>query len=63
MDIHTKNPDFNLANLPLFGWAIEHQRKALSYPAIYLMGRYHLNPTQAAFYAEEMGLEATNDNP
>ena len=62
-NIVQKKPKCKLDNLPLFGWAIEHQRKALSYPAVYLAGKYHLNPTQAAFYAEEMGLEATNDNP
>ena len=51
MDIHSKNPDFNLATLPLFGWAIKHQRKALSYPAVYLAGKYHLKPLSASLMA------------
>jgi len=51
-----------LYDLPLFQWSIEHHRKPLNFSAMYLAGKYHLNPTQAALYAELMGLEGANDD-
>ncbi len=62
MNIHSNNSDYNLATLPLFRWGLEHQKKQLTFPAVYLAGKYHLTPIRAALISDLMGLEAANNN-
>ena len=61
MNIHPKNPDYNLSTLPLFFWAETQQKTRLSFATVYLASKYSLSSSRAKVIAELMGLEPAND--